>query len=374
MSLYKSLFAGLAIIILALVGLNFVAFALDTNTPSNGSVIDKTVVKKGANYTINETINGDLFCFGETVTITGTINGDVFCAAQDIIFSGVINGSARFAAENVNILGTVSGNVSAAASSLKLENSTTVESDMHVAAQDIVLAGSVARDFSAIAKKVTISGSVGRDVSIKNANLTVAEGATIGGTIHNNSPNAAKIDSTSLTNKVNNYTTNKTKFIDIVKNFLIGYAFWFVSLMLISFVMLWLFPSPLVNSVKNANDKPIATLAIGLITIFVVPVALIIIALTVVGIPLAILLGLIYVLIIFMSGPFFAFFVGSKFLPEQKLWVKMLLGSSLVLISYSLPVIGFAMAVIVTVFGGGMFTSLLIKRLPHVKQVKPAKV
>ena len=365
----KNMLLASALTVFVLVGVGSAASA-EQSQPS--TVIDKTIFKKGQNYTVDSTINGDLYCLGQDVVISGTINGDVMCAAQNIFFSGTANGSARFAAENVIIMGKITGNVSAIASNVKIEKQSILGADLQAAASHVLINGIINRDFSAAAKTVTINGQVGRDVDVKNSNLTVSNGATIGGSINNNSTKPANISNDAKTSSVNNYTTNKTKFAKAAKSFLLGYVYWFISFLIISFAIVWLFPKPLINSIKLANQKPLSVAAVGIITIFVAPLVLLILALTIVGIPLAILLALIYAIIIFMSGPFFAFLVGSKFLPEQRLWVRMLLGSSIVLVAYSLPVVGIFMALLVVVFGGGLFTSLIIERLPHAKQHKVA--
>lgn len=358
-----------ASVVLAIISI----FSIGVVASAQSATIDKTVVKKGQNYSITETINGDLYCFGQEVELSGKVNGDVFCAAQKLIVSGDINGSARLAAETIEISGQISGNVSTAASSLSIQPNAVLGQDIQSAAQDIVVDGTITRDFSAIAKTVKINGNIGRDISVKNANLTVADTAIVGGNVYNNSSKSPNINKDAILGKINSYNTTKSKFASAAKNFFVGYAFWFISLMIISFAVLWLFPRPLVNSVNLANTKPVRVLATGLIVVFISPLLMLFVALTIVGIPLALLLGLIYIITLAMSGPFFAFLVGSKFLPERKLWVRMLLGSTLVLVSYSLPLIGFFVAIVVGVFGSGMFASIILERLPQAKHPKTQK-
>lgn len=367
MLMAKRLITGLLLILWIVVAYSAIAGAQASN------VTDKTVVKKGQNYSVDGTINGDLFCFGQDVTITATVNGDVICAGHSLTILGVINGSARFASNKLSVNGQISGNTSLAANSVSINKSAKLGGDLHAADSQITVDGSVGRDFSAVARSVTINGNIGRDVNVKNANLNIASSASIGGSVYNNSTKPAIIANQASTGDISNYNTNKSKFVSAAKGFLVDHVYWFVSLIIISFAVLWLFPRPLVSAVRLANNTPIRVLATGLVTIFVTPIVLVLLALTVVGIPLALLLFLIYIVVIFMSGPFFAFIVGSKFLPEQSLWVKMLLGSSIVLIAYSLPLAGFLVALVATVFGSGVFVSLIVSRLPHAKQQKSTK-
>lgn len=373
MSLARTLLGSIILATIILLGVGFSVSAQDITNTSAEQVIDKTVIKKGQNYSINNTINGDLYCFGQDVTISGTINGDVFCAAKSINFSGDVNGSARLAGEKVNVSGQVSNNASIVASEINIENSASIGGDLNAAAQNIVINGTILRDFTAVAKNVTINGNVGRDVEVKNASLTVSQNALIGGSVTNKSDKKASIVSSAVTGRVDSKNGSSNK-LNVIAGFLLGYVYWFMALMIVSFAVLWLFPKPLVNSVKLANEKPIRVTATGIISVFITPIILFLIALTLIGIPLSILLSLIYIISIFMSGPFFAFLVGSKFLPEQKLWIKMLLGSAIVLIAYSLPVIGFVVAVVASVFGSGMFVSLIVERLPHTKVFKPKHI
>lgn len=375
MKYIRAIISSLAIVFILILGISFVAKADIFAPTASAPTEDKTVLKTGEEFTVYNNINGDLFCFGQNVAISGIINGDVFCAAENIDLKGIVNGSVRLAGDTVkmSMSARVSRNVSIAANNISIGKSVDLNSDLHAAAQNIVLDGSVGRDFSAIANDVKINGTVGRDVNVKNASLTISNTAAIGGNVFNNTSKSSDINKDAVLGKITSYNTTKSKFASIVKNFFVGYAFWFISLLIISFAVLWLFPKPLVNSVKLANNSPVRVLATGLIVVFIVPILLLIICLTIVGIPLALLLGLIYIITLSMSGPFFAFLVGSKFLPERKLWIRMLLGSTLVLMSYSLPVIGFFVALVVGIFGSGMFATLILERLPEAKHPKSKK-
>ena len=98
---------------------------------------------------------------------------------------------------------------------------------------------------------------------------------------------------------------------------------------------------------------------VGLSTFFAVAI----------GIPLGILLMLIYFLVLFVSGPTFGYFLGRLILAHSKQPVLiMLVGSAVLLVLYFIPIISFFAAIAAIFFGSGIFLSEAMRRLPKPTQ------
>ncbi len=340
-------------------------------TVPKDTILDKTALFAGQDIVVDGTINGDLFCAGQNVTVNGTINGDVFCAGQNFTLNGLVNGSARLAGQNLTINGKVTGNISMAGSTLSISEKGVAGQDVQATGASLIVRGVITRDLATSSQDVVISGVVGRDARIKDESIEITDTAKIGGNLYYQSTAQAQIAPGVVAGTTTQTQPPAQKPVNTAKAFVLGYGYWFAAMLLIAFVVLLLFPRVLDNSVKEANARPGRTIFNGFFAVFLPPVLIVMLCLTLIGIPLAVLLSLIYMIALFMCGPFFAFFVGSKILPEQRAWVRMLLGSSIILIAYALPLVGFLVGFAAVVFGIGMFTEIVMQRLP--KELKTTK-
>ena len=89
------------------------------------------------------------------------------------------------------------------------------------------------------------------------------------------------------------------------------------------------------------------------------PIVIVLIMATIIGIPLAIILWLMYLMIVILSGPLFAYFAGDKILPEQRPWIQTLVGSLLLLVLLVIPIINILFGLIMLFYGSGIILNLL---------------
>jgi cytoskeletal protein CcmA (bactofilin family) len=149
-------------------------------------------------------VDGDLFAAGERVVISGEVTGNVFAWARELSVAGRIGGSLHAGSEKLHIDGELRGSLYAAAESLVEGEAGRIDGDVHLygrraslagriardlhfAGEDLELRGEVARDvrvFEAERVRLASSARVGRDLEVRLENdtdLELAEGAAIGG-------------------------------------------------------------------------------------------------------------------------------------------------------------------------------------------------
>jgi len=101
------------------------------------------------------------------------------------------------------------------------------------------------------------------------------------------------------------------------------------------------------------------TFLIGLVASIVVPVVLMLIAATLIGIPLALLLGFIWLVALFLAGPFAAYLLGHRIVGDKRgTWLIMLVGASILFLLYLLPFVGWIFWLVGTWFGLGAILRL----------------
>lgn len=133
-----------------------------------------------------ETIQDDLYAFGETITIDGILEGDLIAFAKDIIINGEVRGDVIAAAQTIEATGTlgddvrvagqalklgpkarVGGDVIAAGMSLETEKGSTIAGDFIYAGLQALLAGEIDKDLLAHLSNLQMTGKIGGDVKVE---------------------------------------------------------------------------------------------------------------------------------------------------------------------------------------------------------------
>lgn len=373
----KILVAGLAV---AFIGLGWTAAAhADTNfragtdvTVSESQTLDHTLFASGNTVDVAGTVDGDVFCVGQNITITGTVNGDVICAGQSVSITGNVAGNIRAAGQTVTIGGRTERSLTVAGQSVTLDASGSVGGDATLAGQSITLNGSVGRDVSIAATAVTINGSVNRDVSATVTNLTLGGSSQIGGDLtYISRHDATQETGSEVTGSVSRQTPstqqdNAPRFGALIGGGFIVALYMFIALLLVSLALILLFPQFIHDATEVAVAAPWKTLFVGLLSSILVPVILAVLMFTVVGIPLALLGALAWIIIVCISVPLTAYYIGSMLLSKSTtnpVW-SMLLGTAIVLILYMIPFVGFLTWLIGMWFGLGIILQQF-PRLPR---------
>src|SRR5207253_1870286 len=78
----------------------------------------------------NDTVDDDLYAFGNSIAINGTVNGDVVGAGQSLSVDGTVNGNVIFAGSSVSIRGQVSGSVTAQDETLRLTGRAVIDGSL----------------------------------------------------------------------------------------------------------------------------------------------------------------------------------------------------------------------------------------------------
>jgi cytoskeletal protein CcmA (bactofilin family) len=123
---------------------------------------------------------------GGTVVVRGTVAGDVDAYAGSVVVAeeGVVEGTLRSYAGSVRVEGTVEGNAVAYAGSMTLAESGRVGGSLGAAAGEVTVAGPVRGDVTVGAALLTLAptAEVGNDVTY-DGRLERAPGATVGGEV-----------------------------------------------------------------------------------------------------------------------------------------------------------------------------------------------
>jgi cytoskeletal protein CcmA (bactofilin family) len=260
----------------------------------NGSqTVDDDLYVIGKDVLIEGTVNGDVYAAGSSVTIRGTVNGDVFAAGSDILVGGAVKGSVRAAGSTVRLTGATIGNsVSAFGSSITVEKDSKIDGGLNFAGASAAIRGSVGRSVVGAADSITMAGSVGKDVDITASSITLESAAVLSGHLNYYGQSELHRDQGAQVKGQVQQLQGQTHHQDHRRASTFGILWGLIALYLTGVVTLWLFPRTVVSISSTLHQRPGGSVGTGVLIVILFLPALLVLLLSLVGIPLGILAAL----------------------------------------------------------------------------------
>ncbi len=343
-----SLFVGAAVLV-AGVG---VAYAASASQFTSGYT-NKTIYKFGNNVTITGTVNGDIYCAAQTVTIDATVNGDIMCAGQSVTIGGKVNGDIRVAGQTVDINASVLGGGSVAGQDITLSSGSKIGRDVSVAGNTISLDGPIGRDLNVAGSTIYLNSKVGRNVEARaGEKLILQDNASIGGNLNYSSPKMlVKTGGADVAGKVT-YTKVEPK---SNTGWLVAWRIYLlVAMTVFAVVLVALFPQLFRRWNKVASEKLGWVFLTGLLGAIAMPVLIICAFATVVGAPLGILLGLLWLVAALLSFPLAIYFIGHSIFPKLHPVLMVLVACLLLGVVQMIPILGGIITLLAYLLGTGV--------------------
>jgi hypothetical protein len=215
-----------------------------------------------------------------------------------------------------------------------------VGGDLTATGDNLNIKGAIARDVVAAGNAITLNGKVGRHAKVDGTTLKLKDDAAIAGNVTYTSANKADIANGAVITGDTVHTTPKAP--DSGWGFNLGfYLFALCGLLLLGLSLAFFFPQFIRRTsghIKRSFGKSLLT---GILASLGIPAIMVILTITVVGVPLAVALLLAGLLAAVLSGPIVGYYVGGLVLRNQKNPLLILLaGSTIVITAYFLPVLG----------------------------------
>ena len=331
----------------------------DSVNVARNDTINSMLFASGNSVNIAGTVNGDVYCAGQTITISGTVNGDVFCAGQSVVVTGKIDGSVRLAGQTVNLDGAIiGGSATIAAQSLVIDKNAVINRDLVGAGQTIIIDGLVNRDVVAGMKNLAVNGQIGRNLKGYIGTLVVGPVGQIGGNVDytgNADPAISAggqiVGSVNRTAPKDQSVSSPMASIAVVLGWL---AYMFISILVLALVLIGLWPRVISRTTSQAMDQPGRTALVGALAAIMLPILVVLLLVSAIGMPLAGLTLLLWGTIALISTPLAGYALGRLLLPKSSQpLVIMALGTSVLLVTYFVPFIGFITGLMAYIFGMG---------------------
>lgn len=243
---------------------------------------------KNVKMSADETLTGGLIAAGANVEILGKVGGGLKTFGCNVLSSGDVRGDLRSCGANVVLAGKYHSKVKAAAANLTLSG--TFDGDVNVRAARIT---------------VTPTAVIKGNLIYASADLNVQKGARITGEV------------------VQRQVMVKKQWIEkwgrqgIKAMIPVGVFFWLISLaalIVVGLLINYLFPKKTDAVISTISQSPWKNLWSGFIFLVVVPMAIIVSFITVVGIPAGIIAGILYGIAIYISTIYIGVWIGRRIL------------------------------------------------------------
>lgn len=332
----------------------------EVSTLSKNETIDKDYFATGEKVTLSGTVNGDAYMAGGNITVDGTINGDLLVAGGNINIIGQVTGDIRVMGGNIQIDGVVGGNITTLGGSVRIDDDAEISGSLVGGAGSMEVFGPIGKGITAGAGTLMIANSVGGDVVTGVGELDLGPRAVINGGLNYMSEEKARIsDGASVSGVVKQQLPPKGPDEKDKEVFLAGAAvgwviFKFLSLLVIGLILLWALPVFMKNASEAVTKQPLQSLGIGFLVLILVPIASVILMMTVVGLPIGLVALLGYFFLLYISKVFVALAVGVRILgPKQNQHLSLALGLLILSIVLVVPVLGGLVDFVVMLLGLG---------------------
>lgn len=320
------------------------------------------LITAGRQVRIEDEVEGDVAAAGAEVSIQAPVSGYVMSAGRNVRLDGRVGNDLWAAGETVDVDGTVANNAMVAGRVVHLHPGATIGNDASVAGNTVMIEGRIERDLNIGASTARIAGDIGGSVDARATRVSLLPGASVRGDLLVRAEEPPEISPGAR-------VLGQVRYQQVERG--PGVASWpfvwllgFGAILTLGLALNLLAPAWPAKVAETLRRRAIASFLSGLAVFVLATLAAAVLAVTVVGIPLAVVLAALYVTALVLAGVFVSHLVGDRVLrlmsrPHASRWARLAVGALLVSLGVSLPFVGWLVLLAVLITGAG---SLVVER------------
>lgn len=242
---------------------------------SKEEIIEDDLYVSGSNITISGIVDGDLLAAGENILVDGTVTGDIYSAGNSIKITGNVSGNTFVFSSNATISAILRKNLYITAAIADVKGS--IEGDLMAAVGQINIEGVVLEDVRVAANQLKSTASVGEDFLVSSSNYSIDE-SSVAGEVINNRKQA--ISSKFTLEDLSGIGSGLT-----IINFMGMYLAGIIIILLAPVKTL-----RIEKKITSSWQELLKSYAVGIAALVVGPIAALILLLTGIGVPIALLM------------------------------------------------------------------------------------
>jgi cytoskeletal protein CcmA (bactofilin family) len=236
----------------------------------------------GHKVKIEGTVDGDVYVFCQSADIEGHVTGDVIAFAQILRVTGKVDGNIRSFTNTTLVSGNVAKNLLTFAETITVDPAGKVDGSVTSFVNTLTIDGTVGRDILAFVNATTISGKIGGALQAQGNTLRFNSGAQVDGPVKfkGNSPpdvsSGAKLAVPVQFTQLEHHSRYQDS------GFYIWHVIWTAAVILFGMVLFLLLPN-FARATVDSAERYGASVGLGVLVFFGVPIAALIACITVVG-------------------------------------------------------------------------------------------
>lgn len=323
------------------------------------------LLASGASPTVADTVSGDVMVAGAEASFTGVAAGDLLAAGGRLDLVGSVGGSVRAAGGDLRVATDMGRNATLAGGNVVLERTGRVRGNAYLAGGAVRVDGVVDELLRVSGGDVILNGVVGRDVRVEAGSLRLGPSTVITGDLRYRLRRGEELT-------VDPGARVEGRTIALVpRRSLPRWAPWWLALigfLIVGVAAVAFAPRTAAAAAGSVTARPLASLGLGLAWLVLVPALVVVAAVTLVGLPLAVIVGMLYLISLCLAPVVPGTRLGLALLGDRErpsrghVVAALLLGAPILVVLAFAPLVGFALWGLALVLGlGGLVLGLARK-------------
>ena len=275
------------------------AFAQEAATVKSGG--DRLVAGGSVRHT--EAVSGDFFGMGGDIELVAPVQGDAIVAGGNVRVSGPVGGDLIAGGGNVVVSGPVARNAVLAGGNVEIAATAEILGDLSVAGGDVDVRGAVFGSVHAGAGDLLIDSRIEGDVHAGTGSLTLGPNARIAGRVVHRGGKVTQDPAAEVAGGIERAKSrpprgNHPEFVHHRSG---GGWFWTVGVIALAALLAGAFPAASGRIGSELRAQPGLALLFGLLALVCVPIAALVFMITIIGIPVAIVVLLLYFVLLLVG-------------------------------------------------------------------------
>jgi cytoskeletal protein CcmA (bactofilin family) len=331
-------------------------------------IINRDYFAAGDSVRISGTVNGDVYTSGGQIIVDGLINGDLLAAGGTIVITGEVTQDARVAGGNINIDGKIGQNLTVGGGNVDVGSTAQIGGSVLAGAGTLNLGAPVTGNVLAGVGQFTVSSIIAGDLETGVGQLSLTSDAQVGGDLtYWSEEDAAIAQDATIAGQIQKHLTEYNRAdmqrasddfkmarrqLAPIAGFISLLSFMIVGLLIVHFA-----PKYSLASVETLKSNPWKSLLAGILTVILTPIVVVMLFVTIIGIPLGLISLVIYFTALYLAKFAVILWVGmevaNKLSQKASLYWSLILGLLVYFVLGLIPVLGSFVKLFAFLFGLG---------------------
>ena len=273
----------------------------------------------GGMLNLTEPVAGDAFLAGGRVSTASEVDGDLVAAGGEVSVGGSVGDDVYAAGGDVKVDAIVHGNARVGGGDVTVGPATVIAGATTLTGGRVNFQGNSHGFLKISGGTVTLAGQAHSDVEVRSEELVIGPETQIGGRLVYHGPVQPVVpEGAVIAGGVEFHESGHASYMHDeggpVRQAVhwVGSALWFAGVFFVGALFLVLFPGLSSRAAETIGRDPWQSLGLGFAILVCVPFLAVVLLVTIIGIPLALLLMPLYMLLMFLGWIVAALFIGQR--------------------------------------------------------------